>query len=171
MAGIYEALLQADLEQHSSHTDASVAEPGEPMDDHAALGAMVRRLHGRVESELEQTRDEGFEHFAALEVSIGAIEDRLDHEDHEQGAATADLAESVGHLVAEVGALSSRIDHELPLLRAELIHAIKQRPGSRRGRATHSGAAPGILAGLYWLFVPERLPTLSTEQASPRGRK
>ena len=122
---------------------------------------MLERLENRVETELSDNYDERFEHFASLEVSIGALEDRLDDREREHKTSSADLATIVARLAAEVGELSRRIDHELPLLRSEVVRAIERLPGSgrparrnpkRRARAT------GGLAGFCRRLVAGRSP-------------
>jgi chromosome segregation ATPase len=130
MAGIYEALVRADEQRHPSEA----REPAEAVDttsrDLAAVGAMLRRLEARVETEISVEQDDAFERFASLQVSIGALEDRLyDREREEEAASTnlAEVAEVVERLAGEIGALTGRIDREFLLLRAELGRSSQRR--------------------------------------------
>jgi len=129
MPGIYEALVRADQERFPDSLDAIEAPKDEPdhlADDILVVGAMLQRLEQRDESEISTSSNEGFEHFASLEVSIGALEDRLDDRERETQSSTSDLTALVGNLVAEIGQLSGRIDEELPRLRTDLVAAIEQ---------------------------------------------
>jgi hypothetical protein len=161
MAGIYEALQRADEERHPDGPGARAGELREPADDLEALSAMLRRLEDRVETEISDDHGEGFEYFASLEVSIGALEDRIDDERRAQFTASSDLAERLDRLVAEVAELGSRIDHELPLLRSELIRAIERRRESPRApgkQAPRGGSARRVLGSLYRRFLVGRRP-------------
>jgi len=131
MAGIYEALVRADRERNPTAPRTPEEGWADPSHDLAAVGAMLERLENRVETELADNYDERFEHFASLEVSIGALEDRLDDREREHKTSSADLATIVARLAAEVSELTRRIDQELPLMRTELIRAIERRPGAR----------------------------------------
>ena len=92
MAGIYEALVRADRERNPTASSAPAGGWTDPSHDLAAVGAMLERLENRVETELADNYDERFEHFASLEVSIGALEDRLDDREREHKTSSADLA-------------------------------------------------------------------------------
>lgn len=161
MAGIYEALVRADRERNPTASSAPAGGWTDPSHDLAAVGAMLERLENRVETELADNYDERFEHFASLEVSIGALEDRLDDREREHKTSSADLATIVARLAAEVGELSRRIDHEIPLLRSELIRAIERQPGARptaRRNTKRRARRTGGLAGFWRRLVTGRAP-------------
>jgi hypothetical protein len=161
MAGIYEALQRADAERHPAQVGVASAQPSDdPSGDLNELGAMLQRLETRVESEISDDRGERFEYFASLEVSLGALEDRLDDEGRAQDAAAADLAAVVERLVSEVGELSNRIDHQLPLLRSDLVQAIERRAG-------RDGVLTRLIGALYRRLASGQHPAL-VPPAEPR---
>jgi hypothetical protein len=127
MAGIYEALVRADEQRHASAESVPVESVEMTSRDLASVGAMLRRLEARVETEISDEQDESFARFASLQVSIGALEDRLYDREREQDVASTNLVDVVERLADEVGALSSRIDREFLHLRVELGRAVEVR--------------------------------------------
>jgi DNA repair exonuclease SbcCD ATPase subunit len=134
MSRIYEALRRAEAKR--SQPDARDAEwsdeaAQELSDDITSLDALVKRLEQRLDRELgslRQVREDTLEHFASLEVSIDAIEDRLDDAERDDGQETsAELNEQLDRLAAGVSELAERIERELPTLRAELDETIEKR--------------------------------------------
>ena len=159
MAGIYEALLHADRERNPDTVQLLDSQHDETSAELAEVGALLQRLEDRSESEISTSVDDRFEHYASLEVSINALEDRLDAEERERDQSSADLEALVARLVTEVSDLSSRIDHEMPLLRAELVEAI-QRIGLRRAarKPRRKSESAGLLSGIRRLVAGRPSP-------------
>ena len=134
MAGIYEALVRADEQRHPSGESVPVEPVEMTSRDLASVGAMLRRLEARVETEISDEQDESFARFASLQVSISALEDRLDDRECEEGVASTNLADQVERLSGEISALSRRIDREFLHLRAELGKAVASRGFARLRR-------------------------------------
>jgi len=82
---IYDVLQRAESRRSQSINNPDLGD-GVPShtaalgDDVAALAAMVKRLEYRIEGELGGLRQDVLEQFASIEVSVAAMEDRLDEE-------------------------------------------------------------------------------------------
>lgn len=165
MSGIYEALRRADHERHPNGDDVLDVALDRDDRDLAAVGAMLQRLETRVESEISLSEDDRFEHYASLEVSIGALEDRLDDRDRAESGSVAELTEVVERLASEVGQLAGRFDQQLPMLRAELVEAVEHKLSV--AVIPRPPARQGPLAGLRRIFAP-RPPKRPSRHDAPR---
>ena len=125
MRRLYDTLHQAVSRRHEvdrEHDEANEAEH-EFAEDLSSLAAALKRL----ELKLPEVRQEIVEEFAGLEVSIDAIEDRLDAEPGPADPEARATARALDERLA-------RLEQEFPGLRAEISETIDKRVQSTVSR-------------------------------------
>jgi hypothetical protein len=137
MGRIYDALRRADVERGQVERDREQTVDDRALrptgatargerglaDDVHSLAAQVERFESRLDQAEARTLEWASEQVAALEVSIGALEDRVGDGREDEPARTGSLAGRIHALEARLGAAAAelfervtKVEHRLPAL-------------------------------------------------------